>query len=161
LPFGLVVQTLFAVDAEDAPPDSLRHPQRGIAGRIELVRLRPIHPQQQVDDEIVRAAQVAADVVVARSQRLFSRSSWKMRCQDSLSATMTMPRKIRRLVGVLKIVGLNTRSSSPSEREWSIRISSRARRATSVPRWVSKRLSQYEWPSDDVLDVTASWRGTK
>ena len=31
--------------------------------------------------------------------------------------TMTMPRKIRRLVGVLKIVGLRTRSSRPSERE--------------------------------------------
>ena len=31
-----------------------------------------------------------------------------------------MPRKIRRLVGVLKIVGLSTRSSSPSEREWSM-----------------------------------------
>src|SRR5678809_374931 len=28
-------------------------------------------------------------------------------------------------------------------------------------RQVSNRLSQYEWPSDDVLDVTASWRGTK
>jgi hypothetical protein len=40
-----------------------------------------------------------------------------MRCHDSLSATITMPRKIRRFVDVLKIVGLRTRSSSPSARE--------------------------------------------
>ena len=33
-----------------------------------------------------------------RSQRLFSVISWKIRCQPSLSATYTMPRKIRRLV---------------------------------------------------------------
>ena len=41
----------------------------------------------------------------ARSQRLRSFISWKIRCHDSLSAAITMPRKIRRLVGVLKIVG--------------------------------------------------------
>ena len=43
-----------------------------------------------------------------------------------------MPRKIRRLVGVLKIVGLRMRSRSSSERAWSSRISSRARAAESL-----------------------------
>ena len=47
-----------------------------------------------------------------KSQRLFSVISWKIRCQDSLSATTTMPRKIRRFVGVLKMVGLSTLTSA-------------------------------------------------
>ena len=40
-----------------------------------------------------------------------------------------MPRKIRRLVGVLKMVGLRIASRCPSARAWSSRIRSRARRA--------------------------------
>jgi len=68
--------------------------------------------------------------------------SWKMRCHDSVSVTYTIPRKIRRFVGVLKIVGLRMRSRCASDRAWSRRISSRARRAYRSPRCVSKRLSQ-------------------
>ena len=54
----------------------------------------------------------------ARSHRLFSVISWKMRCQLSLSAAITIPRNSRRLVDVLKIVGLRMRSRSASERPW-------------------------------------------
>src|SRR6185437_14498964 len=60
-----LAKTLFARFTKHAPSNDLRHPQRLVAGRIELQRLRAGHTLEQIDDEVVRTRQVAPDFGVS------------------------------------------------------------------------------------------------
>jgi len=97
----------------------------------------------------------------AKSQRLVPAITWNTHCQLWLSVRCTIPRNNRRLVRTLNNVGERISSRWASLAAWSFRITSSASRAYASPRWVSNRLSQYEWPRATVLDVNTSWRGTK
>src|SRR4051812_41456304 len=57
-------------------------------------------------------------------QRLYSRATWLARCQLVVSVRCTIPRKSRRLVRTLKIVGAMIRSRWASAGVWSRRITS-------------------------------------
>ena len=92
--------------------------QRHRRPRIELNGSDAIEPRQQVDDVVERRAP-GRRRPPRRSDPSGCSPSSAGRCAATTRCRRrsTMPRKIRRLVGVLKIVGLRMRSRCSSERE--------------------------------------------